>query len=711
MGVAGLHNKLKSLLRDYKILRSSFPGHVSILALDLNAVLHPVAQMVYSYGENADPNRTKEMVHKMSSEQLFKDFYNALFNNMTRIMDGCNPKDLLIVGVDGPVPMGKITQQRQRRFVSATMVKGGNAGSGVDEDAIPMPNDQTKLTEFPSGYDAYSASTFDPSALTPGTEFMVNLHEQLQKWLQEKIDVAAAGFPPKIIYSGQYCFGEAEHKIMNLLRDPNTFVMADGSRMTGHTVIHGNDADLMLLTLILPLNKIINAKSVQYRPNDYQIRQLKNEARNRSRIAKIQLAKLEASKSKTLTRMEYVDIDAMREGVGALMKHNQFGNDAYHDFVAMMTLLGNDFIPSLFGFRDMMEAINLMIRNYNKLRLPLTVQGNRPGIRNYHWNNFHMFLRKLAQTESDMLSEISRKQLSNRPYNYPSTMINGSTTIVDDIDGVRRTVVNHEIFRNLWYNNALLPRSTADAVTIVETDEDDVKSMCLDYFTTLAWIYLYYQDSLAVSTAWAYRHFHTPLIVDLAHSSQGFSQRKLLPHHYSEADIKILPIYQLLSVLPLTSMHLLPKEAHKLMKPNSPIYYLYPSHFDYEIEAHMRHYEGTAIVPFANLVDVQAAVLSLGKITNADKLTVYQVDIPPEGIMERDRSKNEMYVARALQRQLLKNEAELQRNLKIDRGLIRGEKTNLAPHPSAQAESPVLAVVYRAIKHPHLDNWTTQPLM
>ena len=700
MGVAGLHNKLKTLLRDYKILRSQFPGHVSILCLDLNAVLHPVAQMVYSYGENADPRRTKEMVLGMSAEVLFNDFYDTLFTTIARIMDSCKPKDLLIVGVDGPVPMGKITQQRQRRFVSATMVKGGQAGTGVE--------DQPKIV---GSIDPYSASTFDPSALTPGTEFMVNLHEKLQKWLQDGIDVAAAGFPPKILYSGQYVFGEAEHKIMNILRDPDTFVMRDGSRMTGHTVIHGNDADLMLLGLILPLNKLINAKSVQYRPNDYQIRQMKNEARNNNRTAKFQLMKLDASKSKTLTRMEYVDIDAMRIGVAKLMNHNKFNNDAHHDFVAMMTLLGNDFIPSLFGFRDMMEAINLMIRSYNKLRLPLTTTSETRGVRTYHWPNFHMFLRKLAQTESDMLTGIALKQLSNRPYNYPSTMISASTTIIDDIDGERKTVVNQEIFRNLWYNNSLMPRSEANAISVVSPAVDDVKAMCLEYFTTLAWIYLYYQDSLAVSTAWAYRYFHAPLLVDLARSSMNMSQQKLLAHTYSEDDIKILPIYQLLSVLPLTSMHLLPKEAQKLMKTNSPLHYLYPSHFDYEIEAHMRHYEGTAIIPFANLVDVQAAVVSLGKMTNADKLTVYQVEIPADGIMERDRSRDEMHVARALQRQLLSNEAELQHQERVERGLAKG--TYQAAHPTvpAQAAEPVREVIYRETKHTNFNSWTNQELM
>ena len=646
MGVSGLYPNLKRLLIKYKLLRNKYPAYVSSLALDMNAIIHPISQLTYAYGQNKDPNRTVEYVRSLSPEAQMNDFYNTFFSALTTIIKSANPRDLLILAVDGPSPQGKIAQQRQRRFVSGTFAKEG--------------------------------ATFDPSSITPGTEFMIQLDDRIARWLQDNINIFSAGFPPKVIYSNHLVQGEGEHKILDIYRDPATFNFQDKTKMTGHHVIYGNDADLILLAAILPLDKLINVRAVPYRPREDELAELRKRADQGDHSSITQIRKLDASEENTLSKLEYLDIDEFRKGIREIMNHSKFKNDGIHDFVALMSLLGNDFIPGLFAFRNMRDSIDLMVTLYRQLKKPLTKFHKKSGVRKYHWANFKLFLDTLNKTEPSLLNQITIKQSSKYPYTYPSRLIQAATTISSK-KGKNVTIVRYDLFRTYWYINALGPRGDAELMEKLlgedstQIQSEQIVSMCIDYLTTLAWIYLYYQaGTSAVSSDWVYRHFHAPMISDLNITASSIDESKLLPYVYDETSIQILPIFQLLAVMPPTSAALLPPEARILQKPESPISYLYPQKFIYELEAHNRHHEGTAIIPFADMVDIQAAVIALGNMTYADLLTQYLTTLPQDATIERSRDVSEKQAKRKIQMEIIKEESDRQYQAKVQMGLIRG---------------------------------------
>lgn len=112
------------------------------LALDLNGLFHPVAQKVYQYGNYEPPTRflTKTPTRPKSMIHLFR----AITDKIEYCRNVCRPRKRLILCVDGVAGLGKMNQQRQRRFRTAKSMEG---------------KDQS----------------FNPNAFTPGTKLMDHL--------------------------------------------------------------------------------------------------------------------------------------------------------------------------------------------------------------------------------------------------------------------------------------------------------------------------------------------------------------------------------------------------------------------------------------------------------------------------------------------------------------------------------------------------------
>jgi 5'-3' exoribonuclease 1 len=147
-----------------------------------------------------------------------------------KIVSLVNPTEQVFVGVDGVVPMAKMRQQRLRRFKSHW--------TAAEERRIGKSE---------------GGPRWDTNAITPGTAFMERLGEALQslrgnniKWI-----ISAADEP-----------GEGEHKVMKAMRE------IDKNKSTH--IIYGLDADLILLSLLQPINKLylfreaIECGEVQY---------------------------------------------------------------------------------------------------------------------------------------------------------------------------------------------------------------------------------------------------------------------------------------------------------------------------------------------------------------------------------------------------------------------------------------------------------------
>ena len=174
------------------VLIRELPNSISSFSLDMNSLIHEVSQLAFK---------------EQNDEQIFYELFST---RLIELINSVQPKDYLILAIDGVAPMSKIIQQRQRRYKSTLSIRNPN---------------------------------FDSNAITPGTPFMMRLDEYLRKWLK------TLNYEFKIIYSSHLVPGEGEHKIMDHFKE------LDIDSNKNH-VIYGMDADLIVLSMLSSLNYV-----------------------------------------------------------------------------------------------------------------------------------------------------------------------------------------------------------------------------------------------------------------------------------------------------------------------------------------------------------------------------------------------------------------------------------------------------------------------
>ena len=141
------------------------------LYLDMNGIIHRCSHP--SDGHSFD-------------EMKYDDIVQAVFQYLDLIFNLIKPKKLLMMAMDGVAPRAKLNQQRSRRFRSSL-------------DSVQ------EMEKLRSQGKEVSPNRFDPTAITPGTSFMVRLSTDLEYFVAKKIqeddrwrliDVIYSGFPP-----------------------------------------------------------------------------------------------------------------------------------------------------------------------------------------------------------------------------------------------------------------------------------------------------------------------------------------------------------------------------------------------------------------------------------------------------------------------------------------------------------------------------------
>ena len=149
----GIPVYFKTLINEYQddILITKKIDHVEALFLDLNCLIHPCCR-----GETDE----SVMIQKV-------------LDGITKLIEYSGVQRLVYLAVDGVAPMGKMKQQRMRRYKSILEKKG----------------------------------QWDTNAISPGTFFMNRLNDSLDKYEYRDI---------QIITSNSSERGEGEHKILHL---------------------------------------------------------------------------------------------------------------------------------------------------------------------------------------------------------------------------------------------------------------------------------------------------------------------------------------------------------------------------------------------------------------------------------------------------------------------------------------------------------------
>lgn len=221
-------------------LKNSFPDHIKTIStnsqslddykieidnllIDMNGIFHYCCQKVYKYGVFKENKPLLLINKKTSSTQKQKELYEMVGNYIDKLINIVKPSKRVFLAIDGPAPISKINQQRQRRFKTA------------------MDN---------------SDGIFDSNCITPGTRFLDNMSRYIDWFIRKK------EYNLDVIFSSEKCPGEGEHKLVKYVRDhgikEETFM------------IKGMDADLFMLSLATHFPKFYILRENPYKyENEY----------------------------------------------------------------------------------------------------------------------------------------------------------------------------------------------------------------------------------------------------------------------------------------------------------------------------------------------------------------------------------------------------------------------------------------------------------
>lgn len=271
------------------------------------------------------------IVHVLSTHQLnlynlnnknnVNEFENELINNIENyLLEMFNlnlyPENLeyIYICIDGVPTMGKIYEQKKRRYMASLIQYIGN---------------KYKLKK--------SSFNWDKNNISPGTVFMNKLEEYLDSdTFKDKVKKLC----PKLkIYqlSGTNEKGEGEMKIINILKKNN---------ITDNTVVYSPDSDMIILLMMLKNNNII----LRY---DQQNSKLDDKFRGKKYNI------LQVNKFKK-TLIEYIH---KRKNPYLNINIDRFIND----IILIFTIFGDDFLPKLENFRvsnDIFTILDYYIINY-----------------------------------------------------------------------------------------------------------------------------------------------------------------------------------------------------------------------------------------------------------------------------------------------------------------------------------------------------------
>ncbi|XP_037315324.2 5'-3' exoribonuclease 1 [Pungitius pungitius] len=528
------------------------------LYLDMNGIIHQCSH----------PN--DEDVHfRISEEKIFADIFHYL-EVLFRII---KPRKVFFMAVDGVAPRAKMNQQRGRRFRSAKEA----------EDKIKKALDKGEVLP--------TEARFDSNCITPGTDFMARLQEQLKYFVHNKLSTDKLWQNVNVYLSGHETPGEGEHKIMEFIRSENT--KATHNPNTRHC-LYGLDADLIMLGL------------TSHEPNFSLLRE---EVRfggkkNQKRIS-----------APEETTFHLLHLSLMREYIDYEFSElrNQIGSDydlerIIDDWILMGFLVGNDFIPHLPHLHISHDALPLLYKTY--IRALPTMGGYLNENGHLNLRNFEQYIEKLAEFDREHFSDIfvDLKWFESKVGNK---YLNEAAGLAAEKEAARKDTVKKEdptservigegkeggddeeeeddMFETEFRQYKRTYYMTKLGVNVVSDEFLAKQAKC--YVEGIQWILHYYYHGVQ-SWSWYYPYHYAPFLSDI----RNIAGLKLT----FDLEKPFMPFQQLLAVLPAASMELLPESYRHLMtSQDSPIIEYYPLDFKTDLNGKQQEWEAVVLIPF-----------------------------------------------------------------------------------------------------------------
>lgn len=523
-------------------------GDISSLSIDMNGIIHTVAQKVYNYGDYENDsygNFLEQFAYRRRDlDELFK---YSLCNQLTEIVDKFNPKTL-IIATDGVAPVAKIRQQRLRRYKAQSS--------------------ETNL----------KVNGFSTAEVTPGTEFMKMVDEVIRNW---KIVMDFQSFRnTTILYSSYNIPGEGETKIFDLLnrlldkKSINSLLTANTIDTYPHIdanaihVIHGLDADLTFYSL---LNDRINI--YLYREN--------------------------------IQNPEFIVISRLRASIFRDVNKSI----TMKDFVIGNFLGGNDFLPRMPFARFSDEFPERVIESLNTITEPLVIYHENSGKYVLNMRSLARFIRHYYDKSDKLYEEILKNPPAHQYQAIKAS--EGIVSMNTSGNTGNKRFVDHDKLDIMWYLRELFPTDTDFNNWIYQQEsglypsEEQISNlrdtMCFDYLVTFNWIINYYLTYRP--HYWWYTFNFTPLISDLYNFTlkevQNQKVNRYFIHNINEEIQFVSKIHQLLLVIPPALKDLVP-EKYRQAYDNEALIDLYPTQISFIYDGAIEDWDKKPALPLFN---------------------------------------------------------------------------------------------------------------
>ena len=594
MGVPRLFPWLTGTFPDIvrQIKKGYFAIEVDNLYIDSQSILHSACQTIFNYGQK---KRLMDPFHSLTYKEKQLKVFALFFQTIVEIAKMVRPRKTLYISNDGPAPLAKQSQQRQRRFESA-MSRGG--------------------------------SEFDSTSLTPGTEFMFELTKYLHYAIRNELQTNEAWKKLNVIFSGCSDPGEGEHKLLVHIRN----LPKDVAQRQTHCIV-GPDGDLIMLALsahvknvyllredleVVDVYHLVNMGKVREElpklvfpppPFAVSVRGLDDVTNDfvfigflvgNDFLPKVQMF-MYLEDGLELMIKEYVTLYQRERKY--LTTDARINGDIFLAFIKRLAASEVAYLEAQIPYSRHLQGMTDPAKLGWGGQAPIQ---SEPGLK----ATSSIFIPGPIRSEPSRPRHFAPKESAPEFIDY---------TLLNNLDSNER--LNFGTYRQAYYL-----KSDIDVTT--EGGKEGLRLMCRDYLKTIIWVGEYYIRGLP-SWDHYYPWHYPPLMTDLYEVLTTSDFQELSTFVVGSPS---LPFVQLLCVLPPKSVNQLPPPfRHLMLDPDSPLVKAntYPETFKIDYEGKTKKHFGIALLSFADVELVRKCYvhmmgLIIAKVGEQKANTIYQ---------------------------------------------------------------------------------------
>jgi 5'-3' exonuclease len=514
----GIPSYFSHIIRNYSNIIRNLNGltpqyTLHHLYMDCNSVIYDAVHSI-----------NKQPEQKLNNDEFEEAILDNVVSSITYYITFIKPTKSIYIAFDGVAPFAKMDQQRTRRYKTQFM----NTVFG-------------------------SSSTWNTSAITPGTKFMNKLNNRLNiefnnTELKYNVDT--------ITVSGSNVPGEGEHKLFeNIRNNPNT---------SQNMAVYGLDADLIMLSLF----------HLKYCNNIFVFREAPEFFKNSLPI------------SVDSNEPHFLDIRLLSSSIISNMDCKFPDFQRIYDYVFLCLFLGNDFMPHFPAMNIRTHGIQTLLDIYKNC---IGNKQNRFLISNgqIQWQPLSKLLNEVEKNEQTyILNEYKTRSKFDKWY-FANETVKEKEEYIQNIPIIFRAdekyICPTEPMWETRYYKSLFG---------IVPDDKNVATICQNYFEGLEWVFKYYSGQCS-DWKWKYNYHYPPLFSDLFKYTpslkfKGFFNKNSIPRPLS-------PYIQLSYVLPVQAHHLLPTNVSIHL--NKYYSHLYPINYDFKWAFCRYFWESHPILP------------------------------------------------------------------------------------------------------------------